>query len=177
MKIIISVFLSLMTNTLIACENHDITDCVYEKHDVRFFYGDQWHIEEESGWFSNPYVFLETEDSGLIMVLIMPNTGDKTLHQFATEYSKSANSQMIMGSFNSKGFTDITSKTDHNGIQEQLTLNVFDLETPMTRQYFSFNSVEKIVYIILQIDDEELDNITGLEKVLSTFEFMEKPIK
>ncbi len=170
-------FMLVISTNLQACESGDQAGCVYEKHNMRFSFTERWHIEEESGWFSEPYVFLETEDSGLIMVMLQPKEDDKTLSVFATEYSASANSQMIMGAFKSAGFTDITSKTKHKGLQELMTLDIFDEKLPMTRQYFEFHSAKKTAYIILQIDNEELDDIDGLEKVLATFEFIEKSAK
>jgi|GEM_PF-3904789 len=174
MKFLIILLFSQITTDLMACEDGTDSTCIYEKHDMRFSYYDRWHIEEESGWFTHPYVFLETDDSGIIMILILPKEEHKNLEEFATEYSKSANSQIIIGAFESIGFNEITAETKHIGFEEKLTLNIFDEEIPMTRQYFSFSTAQKTAYIILQIDDEEINDINGLEKVLNTFEFLLK---
>ncbi len=174
MKTFLVLLLTLTSVVVSACEGIESNDCVYEKHNFRFSYDHNWHVEEESGWFSSPYVFLETEDSGLIMVLLVPKEHNKSLETFATEYSKTANSQILLGIFRSESFSEITSKNKLPGIEEKLNLNIFDEDVPMTRQYFSFSSDDKIAYIIIQLDDEELDNLADLDTVLSSFEFIAK---
>ncbi len=176
MKLLLLLTCLLSSNHLLACTAAEPESCVYEKHNIRFSYLERWHVAEESGWFTEPYVFLETEDSGLIMVILLPPDENKTLEVFAKEYSASANSQMIMGAFESKGFSSITAQSKHQGLAEQVTLTMFEQTVPMTRQYFAFYHDKKTAYIIIQLDDEELDDLAGLEQVLNSFEFVEKDV-
>lgn len=171
MKFLLTLLLFLSSSVIFACQENV---CLYEKHNIRFSYDDNWHVEEESGWFSSPYVFLETDDSGLIMVLLVPKESNKPLKEFATEYSKSASSQILLGAFKSISLNEISSINKHPGIEEKLNLNIFDEDVPMTRQYFSFSSEDKTAYIIIQLDDEELSDLSGIEKVLNTFEYIKK---
>lgn len=163
----------LFISPVYSCENRVEESCFYEKHSFRFTYPESWHIEEESGWFSYPYVFIENDDSGLIMVLVLPKKEFKTLTEFATDYSKTTNSQSFIGNFSQGVFTKISSKSGLSGIEEKTNITFMDETSEMIRRYFVLHTEKKSAFIILQTAaDERIDHIKNYEHVLASFTFL-----
>ena len=179
MKTSLLMILLWMSSVLQACESaHAADGCQYDGRGIQFTYPSDWKISDEGGWFGPSYVFVENEDSGIVMLLIFPADETKPLKKFAVEYSVEARGELLMGSFEEGVFSEsqrVAGETQHEGVKEEFDMLFMQERYPHTREYYVVESTEKSVYLIMQVMNDELkEGERGLDQILGSLKIKPK---
>ena len=162
-----------------ACEVDSATEsaCTYTDRGIQFSYPDNWEISDEgSGWLIGPsYVFVEHEESGIVILMIYSNSQAEPLQKFAKGYSQEARSGLMIGAFEEGVFSAHERKTGsdtHQGLQEKFDMLFMEERLPHTREYYAISSADKTIYVIMQVADEDMqEGHRGLNQILGSLGF------
>ncbi|WP_395377423.1 hypothetical protein [Marinicella sp. W31] len=172
----------LLMQQVQACETESGAEqgCIYKDRGIQFSYPHNWSISDEgSGWLIGPsYVFVEHEESGIVILMIYSNTQAEPLDKFAQGYSNEARSGLLLGSFEEGVFSPQERQLEsqvHQGLKETFDMLFMEERLPHTREYYAISSSDKTIFVIMQVADEDMEEgHKGLNRILGSLRFQTK---
>jgi hypothetical protein len=144
---------------------------IYEKEGVRFSYPGNWKIAEETIEGDIHYILVTSPGNALFIIQIFSNLDAIPLQQFAEQFSERAKQEAdsMISSYSFSGLEESKDSEGRYSVQENFSINVFGVQGPHIRRYYSVTNNEKTAYLISQAVTEDLTKVeAGFSLILNS---------
>lgn len=143
----------------------------YQEDRVQFQYPGNWKVTSDSETANVRGIIVETAGAALVLVQIYPADLPLEIAEFARQFSKQAQKETIqIASWREPSYTAAEETQGYKVVTERASIALLGAEVPHTRRYHQKQFGDKIVFIIVQVADEDEHLVrAGFDQILQSF--------
>jgi len=170
----LSALLTAVFFALIACERTAEVKKprIYQRSGLQFRYPGNWKVTQDSETEGVRDVLVETPGAALATIEIHSKDNALALGEFARAYSTEVRSTAPHLNMGESVFGEPETSNGYRTLHEQFPLKFLGEEISHRRVYWQKQLGDKIIYIICQATDEDIDLVdAGFEEIVSSLQY------